>query len=132
MNSIYVSPPNLLISGVNIKWTNYSLQNSSTNGQSIKKRKFTGLPKGKTLEEQNSNIRKRVSYRWIVQEAQYFRSKGVPLHSISVVMKYIIELRCSYKGGFAYNSNRYWARQSLHLFLEDIKDHKMVEELKLN
>lgn len=96
------------------------------------KRRLTGKPKGKTEEQQNENIRKRVSYRWIVQEAQYFRSKGVPLHSISVVMKYIIELRCSYKGGFAYNSNRHWARQSLYLFLGDIKDHKMVEELKLN
>lgn len=51
MNNILVSPPNPLISGVNIKWATYSLQNSSTNGQSVKKRKFTGLPKGKTLEE---------------------------------------------------------------------------------
>lgn len=132
MNNMPVSPPNLLISGVNVKWTTYSLQNSSSNGQSVKKRKFTGLPKGKTVEEQNSNIRKRVSYRWIVQEAQYFRSKGVPLHSIPVVMSYVIDQKCMYKGGFAYSSNRYWARQSLHLFLEDIKDHKMVEELKLN
>ena len=95
------------------------------------KRRWTGIPKGKTKEQQDKNIRKRVSYQRFIEEARYFRRHGVPVESLPAILEYVHNQRVMYKG-FSYRSNGYWARQSLELFKEDIKDYNMREQLKLN
>lgn len=94
------------------------------------KRMWTGKPKGKTEEQQNENIRKRVSYKWLVNEARYFRSIGVPIGSLFAVLSYLLQQRIMLRG-FSYRSNGYWARQSLHLLCKDLEDYDMVEKLGL-
>lgn len=94
------------------------------------KRRWTGRPKGKTEEQQNENIRKRVSYKWLVDEGRYLRSIGVPVNSLVAVLSYYLQQRIRFRG-FSYSSNGYWARQSMDLLSKDLEDYNMVEKLGL-
>ena len=96
-----------------------------------KTRIFTGNPKGKNEEEKLANIRKRKSYEWLVTTAKFFRERGISVDCLPVVLGFILNKRCMYKGGFAYSSHRLWARQSFDVFVQDIKDFNRLCELGL-
>lgn len=94
------------------------------------KRKWTGKPRGKMEEQQNENIRKRISYKWLVNEAIYFRKVGIPIDCLHHVLSALLEQRIRLRG-FSYRSNGYWARQSMELLSKDLQDYNMVEKLGL-
>lgn len=133
VNSLLQTTGGTMVSPVYVGTVSASLQHVVTQPAVTPppKRMWTGKPKGKTEEQQNENIRKRVSYKWLVEEGRYLRSIGVPVSSLSGVLSYYLQQRIRLRG-FSYRSNGYWARQSMALLAEDLKDYNMVEKLGLN
>ena len=96
-----------------------------------KTRNWTGKPRGRTPEQINTLMRNRISYKNFVEQAQQFRKEGIQSECLPFILKYCHACRRQWKG-YRYNSNGWYAQQSLDLFLEDIKDYNKREELKLN
>lgn len=105
---------------------------SVTIGPTPKKtRNWTGNPRGRTPERRDALMRNRISYKGFVEQAQYFRREGIQWDCLPFILNYFHNCKRQWKG-YRYNSNSWYAQQSLALFLEDIKDYNKREELGLN
>ncbi len=100
-------------------------------GTPKKTRNWTGRARGRTPQQVAEFMRKRISYQDFVKQAQQFRKQGIRWDTLPFILQYWHNCKRQWRG-YRYNSNAWYAQQSLDLFLEDIKDYDKREELGLN